>query len=47
MININYILIGHNPGLNDLANFLLGSFEDNIATSGVLKIDFGYKLLKK
>src|SRR5690606_34139294 len=33
-------LIGHNPGLNDLANFLLGSFEDNIATSGVLKIDF-------
>ncbi|MDX4061740.1 histidine phosphatase family protein [Aliarcobacter skirrowii] len=33
-------LIGHNPGLNDLANFLLGSFEDNIPTSGVLKIDF-------
>ncbi|WP_066157277.1 SixA phosphatase family protein [Aliarcobacter cryaerophilus] len=33
-------LFGHNPGLNDLADFLLGRFEENIPTSGVLKINF-------
>ena len=33
-------LFGHNPGLNDLADFLLGRFEDNIPTCGVLKINF-------
>ena len=33
-------LFGHNPGLNDLADFLLGRFEENIPTCGVLKIDF-------
>ena len=33
-------LFGHNPGFNDLADFLLGIFEDNIPTCGVLKINF-------
>ena len=33
-------LFGHNPGFNDLTDFLLGRFEDNIPTCGVLKIDF-------
>ena len=33
-------LFGHNPGFNDLADFLLGKFEDNIPTCGVLKINF-------
>lgn len=33
-------LIGHNPGLNDLSDFLLGGFYENIPTSGVLKIVF-------
>ncbi len=33
-------LFGHNPGFNDLADFLLGRFEDNIPTCGVLKINF-------
>ena len=33
-------LFGHNPGFNDLADFLLGRFEENIPTCGVLKIDF-------
>lgn len=32
--------IGHNPGLNDLSDFLLGEFYENIPTSGVLKIVF-------
>ncbi|AYJ80069.1 phosphohistidine phosphatase [Aliarcobacter cryaerophilus ATCC 43158] len=36
-------LFGHNPGLNDLVAFLLGSFEENIPTSGVLKINFDIK----
>ena len=33
-------LFGHNPGFNDLADFLLGRFEDNIPTCGVLKLNF-------
>ena len=33
-------LFGHNPGFNDLTDFLLGRFEDNIPTCGVLKINF-------
>ncbi|MGJ0455304.1 histidine phosphatase family protein [Aliarcobacter cryaerophilus] len=36
-------LFGHNPGLNDLVAFLLGSFKENIPTSGVLKINFDIK----
>ncbi|WNL28919.1 SixA phosphatase family protein [Aliarcobacter cryaerophilus] len=33
-------LFGHNPGFNDLVAFLLGRFEDNIPTCGVLKLNF-------
>ena len=33
-------LFGHNPGFNDLADFLLGRFEENIPTCGVLKLNF-------
>mgnify|MGYP003441239215 CR=1 FL=1 len=36
-------LFGHNPGFNDLADCLLGRFEENIPTSGVLKINFDIK----
>jgi phosphohistidine phosphatase len=32
-------LIGHNPALNNLADFLLGGFSENIPTSGILKIN--------
>lgn len=39
-------LIGHNPGLNDLSNFLLGEFKDNIPTCGTVKIDFDVKSWK-
>ena len=33
-------LIGHNPGLNDLTNYLVSSFKENIPTCGILKINF-------
>ena len=33
-------LFGHNPGFNDLVAFLLGRFEENIPTCGVLKLNF-------
>jgi len=33
-------LVAHNPSLNDLADFLLRSFEENIPTCGVVEIDF-------
>ncbi|AXK48814.1 phosphohistidine phosphatase [Aliarcobacter trophiarum LMG 25534] len=31
--------IGHNPGINDLSDFLLNGFYKNIPTTGILKID--------
>jgi phosphohistidine phosphatase len=35
------MIVGHNPGLTELANCLLPSFElDNLPTAGVLAIDF-------
>lgn len=33
-------LIGHNPGLTDLANFLSGETIDNIPTSGAIALQF-------
>jgi phosphohistidine phosphatase len=35
------ILVSHNPGLNDLADYLLSGFSDNIPTTGIvsLKLD--------
>ena len=36
-------LFGHNPGLNDLVDFLIGNFEENIPTSGVLQLNFDIK----
>jgi len=33
-------LVAHNPSLNDLADFLLGNFEENIPTCGIVQIDF-------
>ncbi len=33
-------LIGHNPGLTDLANFLSGESIDNIPTSGAIALQF-------
>lgn len=36
-------LFGHNPGLNDIVDFLIGNFEENIPTSGVLKLNFDIK----
>ncbi|WP_418178936.1 SixA phosphatase family protein [Aliarcobacter lanthieri] len=33
-------LIGHNPGLNDLSNFLLNEFKENIPTCGIVEIEF-------
>ncbi len=37
--NIIFV-IGHNPGLNELTNYLIGNFKDNIPTCGILKIVF-------
>lgn len=37
-------LFGHNPGLNDLTNYLIGNFKENIPTSGILKINFDINL---
>jgi phosphohistidine phosphatase len=34
------MLVGHNPGLTDLAERLSGSPVDNIPTAGILAIDF-------
>ncbi|WP_198306235.1 SixA phosphatase family protein [Arcobacter vandammei] len=36
-------LFGHNPGLNDLTNYLIDNFTENIPTSGILKINFDVK----
>lgn len=35
-----FILIGHNPSLNELANYLLKEEIDNIPTAGVVAISF-------
>ncbi|HET8858508.1 histidine phosphatase family protein [Marivirga sp.] len=32
------ILVSHNPGLNDLANYLLSGFPDNIPTTGIVSM---------
>lgn len=40
--NLNcLLLVSHNPGLNDLADYLLSGFPENIPTSGIasLKLD--------
>jgi len=40
--NLNsVILVSHNPGLNDLADYLLSGFSENIPTAGIfcLKLD--------
>ncbi len=34
------LLVGHNPGLTDLAERLTGTLVDNIPTAGVMAIDF-------
>lgn len=34
------ILVGHNPGITDLANFLTGEKLDNVPTCGVVRIRF-------
>ncbi|MFW2554312.1 SixA phosphatase family protein [Aliarcobacter butzleri] len=36
-------LIGHNPGLCDLINFLLDKHFENIPTCGIVEIDFNAK----
>jgi phosphohistidine phosphatase len=41
-VNIkNVLLVGHNPGLTELANYLSGNPIDNIPTCGV--VEFFYK----
>jgi len=37
------ILVGHNPGITDLANLLTGEGIDNIPTCGVVRISFDMK----
>ncbi|WP_375578426.1 histidine phosphatase family protein [Marivirga tractuosa] len=32
------ILVSHNPGLNDLADYLLSGFPDNIPTTGIVSL---------
>ncbi len=34
------LLVGHNPGLTDLAERLTGTLVDNIPTAGVMAVDF-------
>ncbi|MCG3720206.1 histidine phosphatase family protein, partial [Aliarcobacter butzleri] len=36
-------LIGHNPGLCDLTNFLVDKSFENIPTCGIVEIDFDVK----
>ncbi|MGJ3236697.1 SixA phosphatase family protein [Marivirga sp.] len=39
--NLNsLILVSHNPGLNDLADYLLSGFPDNIPTAGIVSLKF-------
>ncbi|MFY4788817.1 SixA phosphatase family protein [Aliarcobacter butzleri] len=45
-ISNNYkiiLLVGHNPGLWDLVNFLLDKHFENIPTCGIVEIDFNAK----
>ena len=45
-ISNNYkiiLLVGHNPGLCDLINFLLDKHFENIPTCGIVEIDFNAK----
>lgn len=39
-------LVGHNPGLCDLVNFLLDKYFENIPTCGIVEIDFNVKSWK-
>jgi phosphohistidine phosphatase len=39
----SFILVSHNPGLNDLADYLLSGFPDNIPTTGIVGINFNIK----
>ncbi|WKV10856.1 SixA phosphatase family protein [Marivirga harenae] len=34
------LLVSHNPGLNDLADYLLSGFTDNIPTTGIVSLNF-------
>ena len=42
----NVFIVGHNPGLNMLAFYLI-DFNDNIPTSGVLEIEFNCDLWRE
>ncbi|SMG33380.1 phosphohistidine phosphatase [Marivirga sericea] len=37
------ILVSHNPGLNDLADYLLSGFPDNIPTTGIVSLNLDIK----
>jgi len=37
------LLVSHNPGLNDLADYLLSGFPDNIPTTGVVSLNLDIK----
>jgi len=42
--NLNcLLLISHNPGLNDLVDYLLSGFQDNIPTTGLVSLEFATK----
>lgn len=42
--NVNcLILVGHNPGLNDLADYILSGFPDNIPTTGIVSLQMDIK----
>jgi phosphohistidine phosphatase len=36
----NMILVGHNPGLTDFANYLSPGLTNNLPTSGVVSVEF-------
>jgi len=37
------LLVSHNPGLNDLADYLLSGFPDNIPTTGIVSLNLDIK----
>lgn len=42
--NVNsLILVSHNPGLNDLADYLLSGFPENIPTTGIVSLKLDIK----
>lgn len=42
--NVNcQILVSHNPGLNDLADYLLSGFPENIPTTGIVSMKLDIK----